>query len=83
MARQDEKGGLESVLGVVNVPQGAQTDSQDHWSVAAHQCFEGRLIVADKEATQQSAVGLLANALVGGDVADVPKDCFELRGGHR
>jgi hypothetical protein len=83
MARQDEKGGLECVLGVLNVPQGAQTDSQDHRSVPAHQCFEGRLIIADKEATQQSAIGLLANFLISSEIPYVPEDCFELRRGHR
>jgi len=72
---QDEEGGLQGVLGVVGIPQGAPADAQDHRPVTAEQRLEGGLVMAAQEGPEQGAVGFLGYRLVGGQVPDVPDDC--------
>src|SRR5215831_17414043 len=57
LARQDEEGGLEGVLGVLLVPQQPPARRQHHWSVPAQQFSEGRPVPARDEASQQFPVG--------------------------
>jgi hypothetical protein len=57
LARQDEKGRLERVLGVLRVGQDAAADAVHQRPVAARQLGERRLVAAGDEARQQDGVG--------------------------
>jgi hypothetical protein len=56
LADQDEEGGLETVLGIVNIAQDAPAHTEDHGPMPAHQRREGRLIPALNKQVQQIAV---------------------------
>ncbi len=62
---QHEKRGLESVLGVLLMPQHAAADVQHHRPVAANEGGEGDFIAAVGESVQQLFVALLVAALQG------------------
>jgi hypothetical protein len=57
-SRQDEKDGLESVLGVANVTQHSPANAVDHRAVPTHQRGKRRLVPPGKEFAQELPVGL-------------------------
>jgi hypothetical protein len=59
--REDEKRGLQGVLGVVLVVKNPQTDAVYHWPVPADQRPERRLVALAGEAPQQFPVRELAS----------------------
>src|SRR5947209_20609265 len=75
--------GLKRVLGVVDVPQRAQANSQHHRPMPPQQGLEGRLVVLAHECAEQGTVGLFAVLVHGGELPDVPDNCPQLRGRHR
>src|SRR5262249_31090179 len=56
LARQDEEGRLENVLGVVPVAEQAAAHRQDHAAVPSHQGFKGGFIPCRRKALQQLRV---------------------------
>jgi hypothetical protein len=56
-ADQDEEGGLESIQGVVVIPQDAATDAPHHWGVPQHKHFHRRLVTAAEEELQELPIG--------------------------
>src|SRR5262249_32106126 len=83
LLRQDEKRGLESVLGVVDVAQRAQAEAQDHWPMPPHQLSKGGVVAIVQEGAEQCTVGLLLGPSLDGQAADVPEDEVKLSSGHR
>jgi hypothetical protein len=59
-ARQDKEGGLESVLGIVGIPQRVPADSQHHGPVPPHHGRKCRLVIALQKGPQQRAISLVA-----------------------
>ncbi len=72
LAGQDEEGGLEDVLGVVEVAEEAAADAQHQPPVALHQRREGRLVAAGGEALQQLPVAQCGQARGRQQPAQVP-----------
>src|SRR5262249_22190230 len=62
---QEEEGGLEGVLGILLLAQGAAADAQHHRPVPPQQRLERRLVVPGQEGVEQVTVGLLDPLLVG------------------
>jgi hypothetical protein len=56
LAYQDQKSGLESVLGIGFVSKNAPDDSKHHRAVPEEQGFKGRLVVLAQKALQQFAI---------------------------
>ncbi len=56
LARQDEEGGLEGVLGVVVIAEQLPADAQDHRAVSRHDGGEGGLITDGREPLEQLTV---------------------------
>src|SRR5262249_20839807 len=54
---QDEKGSLESVLGVLLVDKQSSADAQHHRTVSPHQGRESKLVAFTEEVLQQLPVG--------------------------
>ena len=82
LAGQDEEGGLEGVLRVVEVAQYAPADAQHHRRVPPHQRREGRLVTVTGEAIQQERVGQVVRGPAAADGADVAQDGLEAVRGH-
>jgi hypothetical protein len=82
LPHKEHEGGLEYVLGVVDMPQRAAGDTQDHWSVPPQERFKRRMVTLE-EGPQQSIVGFFIALPVRGQAPDVPKDYPDLCGGHR
>ncbi len=57
LADEDEEGGLEGIVGVVDIAEHAPADAQDHGAVNADQGAEGRLFAQVEIALEQGAVG--------------------------
>src|SRR5262249_15223932 len=75
---QDEKGGLERVLGGVRIAQDAAAHAQNHRSVPLHDCREGGFVALVQEPLQQDAVGVPAfvvNALLAQKSEQVLEQC--------
>jgi hypothetical protein len=49
LAREDEKGCLEGILGIMHVPKHSVAHTQNHWTVTAQQRLKGRFIPAQQE----------------------------------
>jgi hypothetical protein len=56
LPEQQQERGLESVLGVVFLPQSTATHAQDERAVASHQGCERCLVAANDEPLEQLAV---------------------------
>src|SRR5205823_2433470 len=54
---EDEKGGLEGVLGIVMILEDTPTEAPDHRAMSAHKRFQGRRLSAAHEALQQLPIG--------------------------
>ena len=63
LADKDEKGGLESVLGLVSVVKQTLTGPQDHAAVPPDEQLKGSLVVATDKGLQQLGVGNVAGLL--------------------
>jgi hypothetical protein len=79
---QDQEGGLEGVLGVMQVTQHASTHSQHHRAVTPQESRKGIPIAVAGEALQQLAVGVLFVGVAAGQASEVLQDGTELCGTH-
>jgi hypothetical protein len=70
---EDQKGGLEHILGVVPVPQDPAGDVEHHGPVPADQGHEGLLVMVRRKAIQQ----LFIRALVAARASHEPMDVVE------
>jgi hypothetical protein len=63
LAREDQEGCLESVLGVVRVVQQPLAETQHHHAVPPDEHLEGRVALAGDEVVQQLRLGPCAAIL--------------------
>src|SRR5262249_21753486 len=77
------EGGLEGVLRVVAVAQGAPADAPDHRAVPPHQRRERRLLAAAAETLQQLSVGGLIRRLGLRQALDLGEEGTGVRSAHR
>jgi hypothetical protein len=82
MARQNKKGRLKGVFGVLLVLQHTPADAQHHRPVAGYQCGEGDLVAAGDEIIKQFAVGPLPAVSVGRKSVDVTQERAKRCRGH-
>jgi hypothetical protein len=73
-ARQDQKGGLENIFGVLRLVQGTPAHAPNEWPVPLHQCCKCGFIVLGGEAFKQLLVREAAGCLRTQDATDVSED---------
>jgi hypothetical protein len=71
---QQEKGGLEDILGVVLILEYASANCQHHASVATNQCRERLLVTLRDEAVHKRAVGCGCERFLFRELTDVLQD---------
>jgi len=82
LARQDEEGGLEGVLGAVNVVQHAAADAEDQRPVTAHQHLDGGFVAVGHEPLQQLTVRHCRRRHAADQVAEVLQQGVGMGLGH-
>jgi hypothetical protein len=82
LARQQEEGGLEGVVGIVGVVEHAAADGQDHRPMPTDQRLEGQLIAVGHVTFQQPGVGLARQGPLAEEAADRPQGAVALHAGH-
>jgi hypothetical protein len=82
LARQDQEGGLEGVLGIVGVAEDAAADAEHHRPVAADEGLERRFVARHGEALEQVGVAGVGGAPPPYQRAQVAEDGVGVRGGH-
>jgi hypothetical protein len=82
LAGEDEEGGLESVLGVVQAAEHAPADAQDHGAVPLDQGGEGRLLPPLGEALEQLRVAEVRDTLGASQAAEVAENRAKLCRGN-
>jgi hypothetical protein len=60
LPREQQKGGLERIFGILSMLQDPPADAVDHRSMPAHQGLEGRLVASAKQAFDEVPIGLIA-----------------------
>src|SRR5438105_3280017 len=60
---KNEKRGLEGILGVLRMLQDPPADAINHWTVAADDCLERRLVTAGQRPFDKPAIRMLTQRL--------------------
>ena len=79
---QEQEGGLEGVLRVLDVPEHAPADGEHHRPVPPQQQGECFLLMPLRKPLQKLTVGLFLGSPDSGKLADVPNDQAQLRVRH-
>ena len=81
LAREQKKGGLHHILGILWAAQHAARNAEHHWSMAFKQRGEGRFVAVGQEVAQQMMVANVSRQRTD-DAAQVIDDVAQVAAGH-
>jgi hypothetical protein len=81
--RQEKKGRLEGIFGILLVAKHASTYGQDQRAVPLHDRAEGTVVSLAEKCTEQLPISPGSVAGAGSNVAEVTNDRSQLSLGHR
>jgi hypothetical protein len=79
---QNNKRGLEGVLGVLLVSEHTPAHGLDHRPIATNECGKGGFIAAQDESVQQSLIAVLLMALRSDDFTKIANACGQCGSAH-